>query len=832
MRRLLLLLALFICSSVAGFGQFFHTESHYTEPLGEPREHPIDISRMTLKVEFDAPKGIVKGAVTHLFTPLRRNVDSIVFDALKITIKSATLNGKSLRFRSTDSTVIVYPSPALSWGSTDSIIFNYEATPRKGLYFIGWNTEVKNTAVMGATHKQIWTQGQAIDNRAWIPMYDDANDKFITETMITFDKDYQVLSNGTKVSEKNNSNGTKTWHYTMTHPHAGYLLMLGIGKYSIEHRTSKSGVPVHLWYYTDYPERMEPTYRYSTEAIDFLEEQTGIPYPWESYSQIPVQEFTFGAMENTTATVFGDFSQVDARGFLDRSYVGTNVHELTHQWFGDLITARSLKGTWLQESFATYYPTIFTRKYFGEDAYQWSRRGEQNAALAASEKDRLPIVHTQAGGSRFYPKGAAVIDMMNYVFGEEEFKRVIKYYLTKHGYANVETNDLYLAFQDVLGVTPNWFFDEWLYRGGEPHYEVKWDDLRGKSGRETRISVAQIQPRDELSGLFKMPVEFEVHYADGTSEKKREWIEKEQETVVIPNANNKDVAYVLFDPASRIIKKMTFKKPFEELKSQVLGAPNMIDRYDALVGLKSDSSDVNAKHKLLAQVFDREKYSAMKTEIISQLADEKTEVAKSVMHKAFKDKDIDVRKAALNNIKGVPADYRSDVEFLLKDSSYALISSAIDKLSDVYPQDVPQYLAQTKNEIGMYNQVRIKWLETLAAHDKSTMALPGKSASQESLGTDAKAATEKLVEYAGPEYEFWTRRNAFNALKRLNHCTDMVIANLIDGALNPNERLATPAKETLTYFYQQLESKAKIAKYYRGKEWKQWEKDVLEKIIK
>jgi hypothetical protein len=258
----------------------------------------------------------------------------------------------------------------------------------------------------------------------------------------------------------------------------------------------------------------------------------------------------------------------------------------------------------------------------------------------------------------------------------------------------------------------------------------------------------------------------------------------------------------------------------------------MIDRYDALIGLKNDSSDVSAKHKLLAQVFDREKYSAMKTEIISQLGSETTDAAKSVIHKAFKDKDIDVRKAALNNIKGVPSDFQTDVEFLLKDSSYALISSAIDKLSDAYPQNVQQYLAQTKSEIGLYNQLRIKWLETLAAQDKGAMAIPGKNPSQEALGMDAKAATEKLVEYAGPTYEFWTRRNAFNALKRLNYCTDMVIANLIDGALNPNERLATPAKETLTYFYQQLESKAKIMKYYRAGQWTQTQKDVLEKIIK
>lgn len=75
---------------------------------------------------------------------------------------------------------------------------------------------------------------------------------------------------------------------------------------------------------------------------------TGIPYPWKTYTgMLPVQDFLYGAMENTAATVFGDFILVDKREFIDRNYIGTNVHELTHQWFGDYITARSSKHTWL-----------------------------------------------------------------------------------------------------------------------------------------------------------------------------------------------------------------------------------------------------------------------------------------------------------------------------------------------------------------------------------------------------------------------------------------------------------------------------------------------------
>jgi aminopeptidase N len=80
-------------------------------------------------------------------------------------------------------------------------------------------------------------------------MYDDMNDKFITETAITFDKNYEVLSNGLLKKKTTNKDNTVTWQYAMSKPHAGYLLMLGIGKYSIKKTKSGKGVPMNLYYY-------------------------------------------------------------------------------------------------------------------------------------------------------------------------------------------------------------------------------------------------------------------------------------------------------------------------------------------------------------------------------------------------------------------------------------------------------------------------------------------------------------------------------------------------------------------------------------------------------
>ncbi len=786
MRTLVSLLAFATMATLTFAQPYIHTETRMVDPMGEPREHPVDMQRMTIDVRFAPEAGLVKGRVTHVFRVLRQRVDSIVFDAIDISIKQATLDEKPVRFRSTDTTVIVYPEPWLQWDRTDSISFTFESTPRRGLYFTGWDDPTHRART------QIWTQGQAIDNRHWVPLYDEMNDKLITETIVTFDRAYEVLSNGTKLPTVENSDGTRTWHYLMTHPHASYLVMIGIGKYGIEERKSKSGVPLHLYYYTEWHDRVGPTYQQSAEAMNFLEEEIGIPYPWESYSQIPVQDFIFGAMENTTATVFGDFFHVDARAFIDRNYVDVNVHELTHQWFGDLITARSNKGTWLQESFATFYPHLFKRRTQGEDAYEWGRRGMHRAALAASEKDRLPIVHPKAGSSRVYPKGAAVIDMMRHTFGEEQVRRVLQHYLKHHAYANVETNDLLLSFQDTLGLTPTWFFDEWLYKGGEPHYKVSYEAV-DKTGRSvTSVTVDQIHAVDDVVGYFTMPIPIEVHYQDGSKDSVRAMVEGQRTIVDVPNPGKRKIAFVLFDPASVVIKKLTFEKSFEERLLQARKAPHMIDRFDALESMRGDTLHRTERLALLNDVMSKESYSPMRVEAVQQANDlGATAEPMAIIVRGLSDRAADVRQTALAALPSVPTSLRSTVEGLLRDSSYVVEQNALPKLCAWFPDGKSAYLEATKNDHGMHERMRIAWLEVHVA-DRDSVAL------------------QELVDYGSRSYEFRTRQNAFEALRRCNVLPLQAVTNLLDAAVSFNERLSGPAIAVLEHFRSQTQYAALI----------------------
>jgi aminopeptidase N len=786
-------------------GQESPTARWYYEPQYEPPERQVDMLHMRLEVSFEPEKGLVKGRVTHRFTPLRQRVDSLFFNAPGIRIVSAWMDGSPLPFTISPAGITVSFARPLTWNTTDSITIVYEATPRRGLFFVGWNDPT------GRSRKQIWTQGQGIDNRNWIPCYDEQNDKLTTETFITFNSSYRALSNGGLVNEHRNADGTTTWHYAMSHPHSVYLVMIGIGNYSVEERHSKHGVPVNLWYYPEYPDRVEPTYRYSAEALDFLERETGIPYPWESYAQIPVQDFLYGGMENTTATVFGDFFLVDRRAFLDRNYISVNVHELTHQWFGDYVTGRSGRQSWLHESFATFYAKLFLKEISGPDAYQWERRREQDVALRASEQNLYPILHSRAGSDRAYSKGSAVIDMMRYVFGEDAFRRVVTHYLQRHAYGIVETNDLYQAFQDVLGLSPFWFFEQWIYRGGEPHYAVSYQDVTPRDGlRQTVVSIRQVHETGDLVKLFTMPVVFEVHYRDGSVDRTRQTIARESETVIVPNTKGREITFVLCDPGSWIIKKITFPKSFAELESQLAGAPEMIDRFDALHALKE--TPVAAKKTMLLKVYAKEPFPALRAEVIKQIGGDDSPECRMLLTRAISDPAVEVRSAALAAVDRIPDALRPALERLVTDSSYALAASAMEKLSAQFPDQRAKYLAWTKDDRGVGNHIKILWHQIQAANGVS-------------------ASLDSLVDMAGPSFEYRTRVNAFAALRALNHVDSTLVLNLCEALLHPNNRLRGPAEEATVYFLGQSAYKRLFAAVVQNHKWTPGQQEILKRVL-
>jgi aminopeptidase N len=407
----------------------------------------VDFKSVSGKITLDPKEKSITGSVNYNFKVLKP-IDTIKIDGQNMTFSNLKLNGKTIQFLNTDKQLqLIFP---FSKGS-NKLTFDYSAKPKQSLYFVG-ATET-NTL-------QIWTQGQGRYTSNWFPSFDDVNEKLIFDLEIAFDSKYQVVSNGF-LKNKTQKGENLVWNYAMQKPMSSYLLMLAVGKYEGKILKSKSGIPLELYLEPENTSKLEPTFRYSKRIFNFLETTIGYNYPWKIYRQIPVRDFLYAGMENTTSTLFSTRYVVDSIGFEDRSYTNVDAHELAHHWFGDLITAQSGTHHWLQEGFATYYAMLAEKEIYGEN-YFYSKLYESAQQLKfASRTDTIPVLNSKASSMSFYQKGAWALFVLHEKIGDKAFKKTIKSYLKKYAFQNVVTQNFFDEIKknsdfDTYNFSKNW----------------------------------------------------------------------------------------------------------------------------------------------------------------------------------------------------------------------------------------------------------------------------------------------------------------------------------------------------------------------------------------
>ncbi len=409
----------------------------------------VDFIAVSADITLNYEQRSVSGTAIYDFVVLKAT-DSIFIDAQNMEFASAALDGKPVKFVNTGKKIGLISKFKKG---PKTLELQFSAKPKQTLYF-----------VTAGIDEQIWTQGQGKETSHWLPSFDDVNEKLVFSMNISYDSAYQVISNGTLNQKKTIGNQTR-WSYGMKNPMSSYLLMLAIGKFENQTLQAKSGIPMELYIEPEDRAKFEPTYRYSQQMFDFLEQEIGVAYPWEIYRQIPVRDFLYGGMENTTATLFTRDYVVDSTGFNDQNYVYVNAHELAHQWFGDLVTAKSGKHHWLQEGFATYYAWLCEREIFGEDFFYHKLYETAETLQKASKSDNIPILNEKASTLSFYQKGAWALHVLRENIGDAAFKKAVKTYLEKHRFQNVDTDDFLNEVAKVSNYDLVSFRKRWLESG-------------------------------------------------------------------------------------------------------------------------------------------------------------------------------------------------------------------------------------------------------------------------------------------------------------------------------------------------------------------------------
>lgn len=571
----------------------------------------------------------------------------------------------------------------------------------KGLYFIN------PTGADPDKMPQIWTQGETQSNSAWFPTIDNPTEKMTNEIYMTVDDKYTTLSNGLLKDSKKNADGTRTDHWVMDLPHAPYLVMMGVGEFKKVTDEPWNGKEISYYVEKEYEPHAKAIFGKTKKMVEFYSTRLGVPYPWQKYSQIVARDYVSGAMENTTATLHGDFiCYQTTREIIDGAKgESTIAHELFHQWFGDLASCESWSNLTLNESFATYGEYLWEEFEYGRDAADDHHAGSRFGYFAQSAQKQVDLVRFDYAEREdmfdafSYNKGGQILHMLRKYVGDDAFFASLKLYLERNKFKTAEAHDLRLAFEEVTGEDLNWFFNEWYYAKGHPELDVK----KSYDAATKKLNIEITQQQDfKICPLYKLPIYVDI-YAGGKKERQRIWIDDVKNTFTFDVASNPDLVNI--DAERQLLAKIAYEKTKDEYVFQYKNAPLWGDRDEALDYFKNHMDDkvVFDLVKSAAQNDPWRKFRADAIELLSEHAkDKEAELKPLLMSISEKDANTRVRAAAIKALSSnyTGADLNALYEKALNEQSYAIVSEGFDAIAKTNPELAMKKAKVLENEMS------------------------------------------------------------------------------------------------------------------------------------
>lgn len=687
--------------SITSFRDTSQTYNARVRPMyHESRTKYFELIHTRLDLSFDWVNATVLGMATITLSPKFYAQDTLFLDAKGMMIEVVSIQNESINYAYDGNSLSVFLPKTYLKSDTLTLSVKYVARPDlrpqggsnaiagdKGLYFI--NPRGESPSKM----PQIWTQGETESNSVWFPTIDAPNQKMKQDLFITVERRYATLSNGVLVSSQDIDGNRRIDHWQQILPHAPYLTMMGIGEFAVVQDEWKNSngktIPVHYYVEPEWKAHARNIFGNTPEMLTLFSEITGYDYPWDKYHQIIVRDFVSGAMENTGAVIFGDMLYSTAGDLVDQNWDDIIAHELSHHWFGDLVTCESWSNLPMNESFATYFEILWDEYKNGKNQADYHLQSDKQTYFRTTqnESDHHNLIwfdyddKEQMFDGHSYSKGACVLHQLRKVIGDDAFFEGIKYYLHQNQFGTVEAHDLRLAFESVTGLDLNWFFNQWFFARGHPilavNHEIKNDSLY--------IFISQKQDFEQFP-LFRLPGTMRYWDAAGSHDVAIQ-IANEVEVKVVPIVGT--LFNFVIDPSQNWLAEWRENKPDAFLEHQFKNASHYLLRKDAL--------QVLAKR-------DAKKYIPM---ILS----------------AFDDAFFDVRLEAIQQSNRIKKTSELDLLLALKsrvelDSNAQVRLAALTFLYDNFPKDGELLqIVQRRLKVDASSLCKAKALQILGALD-------------------------------------------------------------------------------------------------------------------
>ncbi len=706
----------------------------------------VDAEHLRLDLRLDPARRAIEGRAT-LRLRLTRAADVVTLDAMGLDVKRVQDGeGRPLRFEAGPRGLRVHldREPA---ARELTLAIEYAAAPRRGLRF------VEPSAARPSLAPQAWTSFWPEEARYVMPCHDDLADKLTSELRLTVPRSWRAMANGTLLETKEEG-GARVWHYRLDRPHSPYLIAFVAGEYE-EVPAGTSALPIAYFVYRGHGEDGRRSFARAQEILAFFAERTGSPYPWPKLALSVAADFVHGGMENVSAITLSDRYLLDAPSRADHSADDVLAHEISHQWWGDLVTPASWNDVWLSEGLATFFTDLWIEHDRGTDAAAWKRLEHGDAWRRADDATRRRAI-VQEGvvepwlilDAFVYARPALVLAQLEALVGEPAFFSGLRAFLGRHALGNASSADFERALSLAAGRDLGWFFEQWLRRPGSPSLRVsrRWD----ADGGRVVLSVRQASP------AFVLPVDVSlVGRTDALTA--RIFVEREAQEFSIPAAE--EPLSVTLDGLTHALAFVEMTKPVAELAVDLARGATAADRGRAARAL-ADQPPAAAIAPLV-KALREDRYWGVRVEAARSLGRLGGADALDALLGAWSDAEPRVRAAAAEAAAAVGGVTAGDAlrELLRRESSDLVAAAALRGLGLARSPGAWEALAPVLGQASASDRLRVAAVNGLG-----------------SLG-DARAVP-LVLEQASAGHSSALRLEAIAALLRLGRGQGVVVSRL------------------------------------------------------
>lgn len=439
----------------------------------DTRSDSIDITKYTINLtitDFVGKK--IKGHTQIDFTSKVGFVNKLRFDLLQLAIDSIVYQNQQLTYIYNDTLIIInLPSP-LTIGQNKSIKIYYQGTPK---------IDASNWGGFYFQSNYAYNLGVGFDanphnfGRVWFPCFDNFVERSLYDFNITTQATHKAFCGGVLTNTVTNPDGTKTWSWKLNQKIPTYLASVAVSTYATVNQSflSTSGltIPIQLGAVPADTTNVKNSFIHLKDALNGFESSYG-PYKWDRVGYVMVP-FSSGAMEHACNIAY---PRSMANGSL--TYETLMAHELSHHWWGNLITCESAADMWINEGMASYSEQRFLEVVYGRTRYLDELRKNLTEVLHYAHfreggyRAISGIPHEYTYGDHVYKKGAVVAHNLRAYMGDANFLAGVTSLMSTYSFKDINSAKMrdHLTFNS--GVNLNEFFDDWVFNPGFPHFSV------------------------------------------------------------------------------------------------------------------------------------------------------------------------------------------------------------------------------------------------------------------------------------------------------------------------------------------------------------------------